>query len=411
MSIAEQDPNAAKVARETAGTEKPTALARQEPQPRRGPALPAWPGPLPRRHQAARDAPCGDRPEPACPREDRLHRHLEGRGAPRRRAGRDRQGRRRARRAAAVLRRRPDRAGHDRDREGSPLRRDGRRGDRREQVHRRGRLRADRGDLRAAPGGARPGRRAGGGRPARPRSARDQHRLRAHVLLRRGRQGVRGRRPLRHRRALLAPLDRHADGHERRHRRLRPRHRRRDDPRQLDELHLLPVADRGVAEDPGRQAPARPRRRGRQLRLEVLHAQGADVRRVPLDARRQAGEVRRGPRHAHRQQRPLRLRPALRGVARVRRRRRVQGPADLVRRRLRRLPPVRHRHARQRPVADRRPVPDPARRVLTRRSADEQEPAGRLPRLRRRGLELDPRAARRHGRPRPRPRPGRDPAS
>ena len=32
---------------------------------------------------------------------------------------------------------------------------------------------------------------------------------------------------------------------------------------------------RGHAEDPGEQAPARAGRRGRQLRLEVLHAQGA----------------------------------------------------------------------------------------------------------------------------------------
>ena len=145
------------------------------------------------------------------------------------------------------------------------------------------------------PGCARPGRRARGGLPARARGARDEHRLRAHLLLRRGRQGLRGRRPLRHRGALLATLDGDADGHERRDRRLRPGHGCRDDPRQLDELHLLPLADRGLAEDPGRQAPARTRRRGRQLRLEVLHAQGADVRRVPLDARRQAGEVRRGP--------------------------------------------------------------------------------------------------------------------
>ena len=51
----------------------------------------------------------------------------------------------------------------------------------------------------------------------------------------------------------------------------------------------------GVAEDPGQQVEGRARRRRRQLRLEVLHAQGADLRRLPLDARRAAGEVRRGP--------------------------------------------------------------------------------------------------------------------
>ena len=125
----------------------------------------------------------------------------------------------------------------------------------------------------------------------------------------------------------------------------------------------------------------------------------------------QAGQVRRGPRHPHRQQRPLRLGPPLRGVARVRRRRRVQGAADLLHRRLRRLPPVRHRHPRQRALADRRALSDPARRVLAGRGADEQEPAGRVPGLRRRGLELDARAARRPGRARPRSRPRRDPAA
>ena len=248
------------------------------------------------------------------------------------------------------------------------------------------------------------------GLAARPRGPRDEHRVRADVHVRRGRRGVRRGRPLGQRRALLASLDRDADGHERRDRRLRPGHGRRDDPRQLDELHVLPVADRRLAQDPRGQASARPRRRGRQLRLEVLHAQGADARRVPLDARGEAGEVRRGPDHPHHRERPLRLRPPLRGVARLRRRRHVPGAPHLVRRRLRRVPPVRHGHPRQRPVADRRPVSDPARRVLPRRRADEQEPAGRVSRVRRGGVELGARATRRPGRPRPRARSRRDPA-
>ena len=88
-----------------------------------------------------------------------------------------------------------------------------------------------------------------------------------------------------------------------------PGTRRRDDPRQLDELHVLPLAHRREAEDPGQQAEGRAGGRRRQLRLEVLHAQGADARGLALDARRAAGQVRRGPDHAHRQQRPLRLRP------------------------------------------------------------------------------------------------------
>ena len=165
----------------------------------------------------------------------------------------------RARGAAAVLRRRADRAGHDRDREGAPLRRDRRGRDRRGPLHRRGRVRADRGRLRAAAGRCSTRSPPGRGRAARPRGARDEHRLRAHVHLRRGRQGVRATPRKVTGEALLAALDRDADGHERRHRRLRPRHRRRDDPRQLDELHVLPLADRGVAEDPGEQAQRRSR--------------------------------------------------------------------------------------------------------------------------------------------------------
>ena len=64
-----------------------------------------------------------------------------------------------------------------------------------------------------------------------------------------------------HRRALLAALDGDADGHERRDRRLRPRHRRRHDLCQLDELHVLPLAHRGLAQGPGQQAAAGPGRR------------------------------------------------------------------------------------------------------------------------------------------------------
>ena len=91
---------------------------------------------------------------------------------------------------------------------------------------------------------------AGRGRAARPREARDERRLRAHVHVRRGRPGVRRGAAQGAGEAALAALDRDADGHERRDRRLRPRHGRRDDPRQLDELHVLPLADRRVPEDP-----------------------------------------------------------------------------------------------------------------------------------------------------------------
>ena len=62
------------------GDGDPATLARQEPQPGRGSALSPRPGPLPRRHQAPRDAARGDAPEPARARADRLDRHVEGRG-------------------------------------------------------------------------------------------------------------------------------------------------------------------------------------------------------------------------------------------------------------------------------------------------------------------------------------------
>ena len=110
----------------------------------------------------------------------------------------------------------------------------------------------------------------------------------------------------------------------------------------------------GVAEDPGEQAEGRARRGGRQLRLEVLHAQGADLRGLPRHARRAAREVRRGPRSTTSSTTTTRLRPPVRRRARLRRRRHVPRAADRLRRRLRRLPAVRHRHARQRALADRR---------------------------------------------------------
>ena len=169
------------------------------------------------------------------------------------------------------------------------------------------------------------------------------------------------------------------------------------------------MAVRDDAEDPGEQAAPRAGGCRRQLRLQVLHAQGADLHVLPRDDRRLPREVRRGSRRAHHQQRPLRLRPPVRRGARLRRRRHVPGGAHLVRRRLRRVPPVRHGHARQRALADRRAVPDPARRVLTRRDPHEQEPAGRLPRLRRRGQQLGDRAPRRPRGAGSRPRPRRHP--
>ena len=387
------------------------SLARQERQPGRGSAVPPRPGALHRRHQAPRHGARRDRAQPIRPCSHRRHRHRGGETAAGRDRGRDGQGRGRAGCTAAVVRGGPDRAGHDRDREGTPLRRDGRSGDRREPLHRRGRVRPDRGRVRAAAGRARPDQGSGGRCAARARSTRHEHGVRPHVLVRRGRPGVRGRAAEGRGDTALAALDRYADGYQRRHRRLRPGHGRGHDLRELDELHVLPVADSRLAEDSGEQAQPRSGGGGWQLRLEVLHAQGSDLRGLPVDGGRPSREVRRGQGHPHRQQRPLRLRSPLRGGARIRRRRHAAGPPDRLRRRLRRVPPVRDGHARERAVPDRRPVPDPARRVLARRRADEQESTGRLPRLRGGGVELGARAARRHGGAPARPRSRRDPTA
>ena len=82
-----------------------------------------------------------------------------------------------------------------------------------------------------------------------------------------------------------------------------------------------------------------------------------------------------------------------------------------VRRRLRRLHPVRRRPPRQRAGPGRRPVHDRQRAVPGAGGADQQEPAGRLPRVRLRGEQLDARADGRQGRTRARPRPGRPSAA
>ena len=284
MSIT-QDPNAAKVALDTKAPVGLASLARQERQPGRGSALPPRPGALHRRHQAPRHGARRDRAQPARPRAHRRASTLEAAkrlpgviavvtGKRRRRAGC----------AAAVVRGRPDRPGHDRDREGAPLRRDGRSGDRRESLHRRGRVRPDRGRVRAAARScstrSRLGRTArrsctsSSGRTrrtsARSRSARSTRRSRR----RRGRCEARLRWP----RSTGMPMDTNgAIGDY--------------DPgtgvvtiyaNSMNFTYFLWLIA-GVAEDSGEQAQPRSGRGGRQLRLEVLHAQGADLRGVPVD--------------------------------------------------------------------------------------------------------------------------------
>ena len=139
MSIAEQDPNAAKVARETAGTDVPRrwlgkSLNRvEDPRFLRGQGrylddikLPGMlhAAVLRSPHAHARIVSVDTSKAEALPGVVRVvtGKDVAAHAAP-----------------AALVRRRPDRAGHDRDREGTPLRRDGGGCDRRQPLHRRGR--------------------------------------------------------------------------------------------------------------------------------------------------------------------------------------------------------------------------------------------------------------------------------
>ena len=122
---------------------------------------------------------------------------------------------------------------------------------------------------------------------------------------------------------------------------------------------------------------------------------------------RATGEVRRGPDGQHRGQRQRRLRPHLRRRARAVGRRRDARADPEDHRRLRGVLPVRPRPARQRHVPADRPVPDrqPALRRVLR--ADQQGPAGLLPRRGRRPGQLHPGTAGRRGRGGTGHRPGR----
>ncbi len=279
MSIAEQDPNAAKVARETAGTDEAATLARQEPQPRRGPALPARPGPLPRRHQAARA--CS---HAAIVRSPHAHARIVAidtskaealPGVVRVVTGKD------VAEHAAPL---PSFGAGPIVQDMIAIEKVRHYGETVAAVIAEDRYVAEDAcdlievDLRAAAGRARPVRGPGGGRAARARGARDERRLRAHVLLRRGRQGVRGCRPHGH-----APS---STG------RARPACRWTRTARSATTTRGTGVVTiyansmnftyflwliAASLKIPAEQAPARARRRRRQLRLEVLHAQGADA--------------------------------------------------------------------------------------------------------------------------------------
>ena len=164
---AEQDPNAAKVARDTGGADEPRAGSARASTASRTRASSAA------RAATSTTSSCPGMLHAAVVRSPHAHARIVSidtskaealPGVVRVVTGRTR----RSTRPAAGLRRRADRPGHDRDREG-PLRRRDRRGrDRREPLRRRGRLRAGRGRLRAAAGRARP---RGGPRGRAPRSS------------------------------------------------------------------------------------------------------------------------------------------------------------------------------------------------------------------------------------------------
>ena len=281
---------------------------------------------------------------------------------------------------------------------GALPRRGGRRGRGHRPVHRRGRVRAHRGRLRAAPAGRRPRRGDGRRRPPRARDAGGQRGVPPVAGLRRCRRRLRPRAARGAQDGPLAPDGRPADRDRRGDLLVRPLQPGHD---RLVELELLQLPALGLRRHAGRaqQPAAHDPLRGRgQLRQQALHHQGDRDRRGPEQACRATGEVRRGPDGQHRGQRQRRLRPHLRRRARAVGRRRDARADPEDHRRLRGLLPVRARAARQRHVPADRPVPhrQPALRRLLR--ADQQGPAGLLPRRGRRPGQLHSGTAGRRGR-------------
>ena len=198
-----------------------------------------------------------------------------------------------------------------------PLRRRGRRGGRRGQpLPGRGRAGADRGRVRAAARGHRPGARAGARVPAGTRGAGVQLRLRAELRLRRRRARLRRGRRRHQGPAALAPLGRPAAGDRRRHRRVRPGHRQLHHRHQHAELHQLPVHGRGHAQGAGQQAGHQAGAGRRQLRLQAVRQQARGDRGDVRAQDRPAGRLPGGPDRQHLQLRPPRLGPGLRRRAR-----------------------------------------------------------------------------------------------
>ena len=287
---------------------------------REDPKLLTGRGGLHRRRRGARDAARRGAAQPARPRPDPVDRHERGRGAARRRRGADRRRGHSStsnpmpafcaepvpQHAIAVEQGALPRRGRRR-----------RRGDR--PLHRRGRLRADRGRLRGPPAGRRPGR--GDGPTARRACTRpstatscstaaldfgdvEGDLARAHTVVRPPRA--------------LAPDGRPADRDRRRALLVATRTARTMTVwSNTNFYNFLPWAFAGMLGVPNNRLRHDPLRGRRQLRQQAPDHQGDRDRRGAEQGHRPAGEVPRGPDGQHRGQRQRRLRPHLRRRARA----------------------------------------------------------------------------------------------
>ena len=190
---------------------------------------------------------------------------------------------------------------------------------------------------------------------------------------------------------------------------LRPDHPA--DGRVVEHQHdqLRGLAHRQHPQGAGEQAQHLSHVRRRQLRLQARARQGHRHRRDAREEIRPPRQVHGGPRRQPARLREPRLRPLLRRRARRHHGRHHEEHPDPRGRRLRCVLPVRPRHPRQRAGPGHRPVSDGQLRVRRAVRADQQVPAGRVPRRRLRRRQLLPRAARRRRRAGARDRPRGDP--
>ena len=346
----------------------------------RGPEAPRRARDLHGRREAPRHAPRRRAPERPSPRPHRADRHQPG-PRPARRLRRDHgRGRQGADEPPARLlrrARRPVRAGR---RQGALRRRGGGGGGRGGPLHGGGRGGPDRGGVRAAARRHRSlrGDEAGGGQAA--RNAAGKPRLREDAVVWRRHRGLRRRRPRDPPHAALASGQRSAARDGRRRLPLRPD--RPADGRLVQHQHdqLRRLAHRQHPQGPRQQAEHPPHVRGRELRLQARPRQGHRDRRHAGQALGPRRQVHGGPGRQPARLREPGLRPLLRRRARRQQGRHLHEYPRPRGGRLRRLLPVRPRHPRQRPRPGHRALPHPELRVHRAMRADQQVPAGRVPR-------------------------------